>query len=507
MKILPSDNSYNTFCDLTSGYRLFSVLREAHRFGIIDRVAEGDCRLEGLAERCGMRTEEGKRFIDLLLGIGLLEQYDGQLSVSRFAATYLGSASPLNQRHVLEFEVLLTANWDRLGTILSEGQGTLIVEQSQDEYRRRLALFQQAMGEAAAVRSQELWEALSGLPERGLIIDIGAGDGSYLTTFLKGHPGWQALACDLPDVCAAAQGMSSNENLQWHPLNILEPEALKQLVNEWREKADVLLLSNLIHCYPLPQIRFMLQQLHELPAGDGLLVIHDFFRDANEFGAFYDLHMLVNTWNGSCHTLAETIELLKENGFQHHYVLELPSRSHAVVACRIPVKQDLSSLYPVRKKAGELGFYAAVDLDPAQIKSEPWVRAKCSYGCSRYGRRWSCPPNTMGSEEFREFLGCYSRALLVAGQPPLRAFQEQLLELEKTSFLSGFPKALAFTGGPCCWCESCPDDRCAFPEKRRPSLEACGCDVFALAETAGIKLKPLRNSDEFVQYIGLLLVD
>ena len=155
----------------------------------------------------------------------------------------------------------------------------------------------------------------------------------------------------------------------------------------------------------------------------------------------------------------------------------------------------------------ENGFFAAVPLAPATIHCEPWVKAKCAYGCSRYGRKWSCPPHAMTQEEFRDILGCYSHALLLAGQPPLRNFQENLLELEKQAFLSGYKKALAFSGGPCCWCETCPDDRCAFPDKRRPSLEACGCDVFALAESAGLTVAPLKNSDDFVQFIGLLLVE
>jgi predicted metal-binding protein len=113
----------------------------------------------------------------------------------------------------------------------------------------------------------------------------------------------------------------------------------------------------------------------------------------------------------------------------------------------------------------------------------------------------------MDQAGFEELLGCYSRALLVAGQPPLRDFQEHLLALEKEAFLSGFKKALVFSGGPCCWCEACPPERCSHPEKRRPSLESCGCDVFALAERCGIPIAALRSSDDFIQYIGLLLVD
>lgn len=507
MKISPADNSYATFCDLTTGYRLFRLVQEACASGIIDLVAQQACSAAELLEQCGLRREEGERFIEALVSAGILERYDGRLYLSRFAATYLTEGSPLNQRHVLEFEGLLMDNWGNLGKMLREGQGSLIVEQPPEECRRRLGLFQGAMGEAARVRGRELWEALSGLPESGLIIDIGAGDGSYLAEFLERHPGWRALACDLPQVCTAAQASPAPAGLTWQPLNILDPGELDSFVEAHRSAASVVLLSNLLHCYSAEENSALLTRLARLIPENGLLIVHDFFTDGNGFGALYDLHMLVNTWNGRCYTLAETATLLSEAGFRQHTVLELPSRSHAVVTSRRHPWQGQASLYQLRSTAARLGFHEAVELDPATIASEPWVRAKCSYGCSRYGKTWSCPPHSMGADEFRELLSCYSRALLVAGQPPLRDFQEKLLGLEKTAFLGGFTKALAFSGGPCCWCESCPPEGCAFPEKRRPSLEACGCDVFALAKRAGITMAPLRNSEDFVQYVGLLLVE
>jgi len=42
MNILPSDNSYRTFCDLTSGYRMFCVIAEAVNSGIIDLLEDGE---------------------------------------------------------------------------------------------------------------------------------------------------------------------------------------------------------------------------------------------------------------------------------------------------------------------------------------------------------------------------------------------------------------------------------------------------------------------------------
>jgi predicted metal-binding protein len=507
MKILPSDNSYSTFCDLTGGYRMFRVMEEALRSGVIDLLEAEERSIEEVLAATSLQPGAGRRFVDLLVNVGLLEQYDDKLFLSRFSRSYLSRTSATSQRHVLEFEPTLMDNWRRIGTVLEQGQGALIREQTPQEYSERLQLYQRAMGEAAVVRSRELWDAITRLPEQGIIIDIGAGDGTYLREFLARHPLWRGIACDLPDVCAQITADGIPESMTLHPCNILDPQELGRLVEIYRGRAGLLLLSNLCHCYGPAENQTLLDQAGEMLTEDGLLIVHDFYRDADSFGALYDLHMLVNTWNGRCYSTSETAAMLQGAGFPHSTVIELPSRSLALVATRNSMYQGVSSLFGLKSYALAHGFFAAVELDPTTIRSQAWVRAKCSYGCSQYGRRWSCPPHSLDQAGFEELLGNYSRAVLVAGQPPLSAFQEHLLGLEKEAFLGGFKKALVFSGGPCCWCEECPTDRCSHPEKRRPSLESCGCDVFALAEQCGIPVAPLRNSDDFVQYIGLLLVD
>ena len=507
MKILPSDNSYKTFCDVTTGYRMFRVISEAVDTGVIDLLDDGERSVGELLAATALEPEAGRRFITLLVNLGLLEEFSGKLYLSRFSRSYLSRTSTLSQRHVLAFEPILMENWARLGHVLHEGQGVLIQEQPPDQLERRLHLFQQAMAEAAAVRSRELWDAINYLPEQGTIIDIGAGDGTYLRGFLQRHPRWDAIACDLPDVCARMASQNLPEGLSLYPCNIIDQQEMAGLVERHRGRAGLLLFSNLCHCYSHDENQVLLRQAGGLLAEDGLLLIHDFYRDANGQGALYDLHMLVNTLNGRTYGIAETAALLRGAGFPHHSVMELPSGSLAVAATRTAPFQAAVSLSGLKNHALGHGFFAAAELDPSGIRSEAWVRAKCAYGCAEYGRRWSCPPNSMDQAGFEELLSGYSRALLVVGQPPLKAFQHHLLELEKETFLNGFKKALVFSGGPCCRCETCPPERCSHPEKRRPSLESCGCDVFGLADRCGIQIAPLRQSDDFVQYVGLLLVD
>ncbi|BCS55317.1 DUF2284 domain-containing protein [Geobacter sp. SVR] len=507
MKILPSDGTYATFCDLTTGYRMVSILMQAVECGIIEAVGQNGCSLTEVLATGGMKEQEGARFLELLVRLGVLEQYDQHLYLSQFSRRYLLGESGLNQLKVLEFEKLLMDKWKGLGAVLRNGQGGRSEDLAPEELQQRRRLFQEAMHGAALVRAQELWDALPVPFAAGTLIDIGTGDGTYLKTFLERHAGWHAVACDLEDTLALA-AFAADAPVSLQPCNLLDPQESAAFVRRHAGSASILLLSNLIHCYGPQEVEAMFLRLGETVQDDGLLVIHDFFTDGNDFGALYDAHMLVNTYNGRAYSIEETSRMVRSAGFSHVEILELPSYSHAIVATRHPrVDSRTDRIAVLRRKALALGFFEANGIDPALIRIEPWVKAKCSYGCSCYGRKWSCPPHSMGTGEFRELLACYSKAIVVAGQPPLEAFQRGLLELEKEAFLQGSKKALVFSGGPCCWCESCDERACRFPEKRRPSLESCGCDVFALAEACGITVRPIRNNDDFVQYIGLLLVE
>ena len=504
MRIAPSDSSYKTFCDILTGYRLAAVITQAVKSGIIDIVGNDGCSDADLIVATGIKAEEGARFLDLLARNGIIERFDNRLYLSQFSRKYLFSGSDSNQLDVLKFEPILADPWNGLDSILHKGQGALAADKSAQEYAYRLKLFQSAMHEAAIIRSKELWDAFPPVADTGVIIDIGAGDGTYLTEFLARHPRWQAIACDLAEVVEQIK----NRAITTHACNLLDPEELDGFIARYKGSASIVVASNIIHCYSKQEITAILEQIKEIVHQDGLLVIHDFFIDGNSFGALYDLHMMVNTYNGRAYSFDETMRMLANAGFIHTDVMELPSCSHAVIASRkrrTMQKPDL--IFQLRHKALALGFFEAEAIDPANIAIEPWVKAKCTYGCMFYGKKWSCPPHSLTGDEFKELLGCYSKAVVVAGQPPLPDFQRRLLELEAAAFLTGCKKAMVFTGGPCTWCDSCPENQCRFPEKRRPSLESCGCDVFALAESCGISVQPIKNSADFVQYVGLLLVE
>jgi predicted metal-binding protein len=74
-------------------------------------------------------------------------------------------------------------------------------------------------------------------------------------------------------------------------------------------------------------------------------------------------------------------------------------------------------------------------------------------------------------------------------------------------FLDGYYKAFGIGSGPCDTCASCSKQGCRHPETARPSMEACGIDVFATARANGFPIEVLRSTGCEGNYYGLVLVD
>ncbi|KAB4453827.1 DUF2284 domain-containing protein [Bacteroides thetaiotaomicron] len=139
--------------------------------------------------------------------------------------------------------------------------------------------------------------------------------------------------------------------------------------------------------------------------------------------------------------------------------------------------------------------------------------------CRRYNTCWACPPFTFNVDQY---LSRYETALIVGTKiTPLhpekitdpiaygnglmeterRRTDELLLEMEKMH------NGRAFFPGSCLLCPSCTRTEgapCLYPEKVRPSLEACGFDIGkTTTELLNIELK-WGESGKMPEYITLV---
>lgn len=173
-------------------------------------------------------------------------------------------------------------------------------------------------------------------------------------------------------------------------------------------------------------------------------------------------------------------------------------------------------------KALQLGASAAKTVDVSKIKTGRWTHMKCQYGCPNYGSNLCCPPYTPDFAETAKFLSEYSQGIIVEYILPIKEksvdfekldlhlsnnLLDILLELEKAAFLQNHYRSFALKAGRCRLCAKCNLEKCIHPLKARPSLEACGIDVFAFANDNGFKMQVLKGPVTELKIYGLLLVE
>jgi len=170
------------------------------------------------------------------------------------------------------------------------------------------------------------------------------------------------------------------------------------------------------------------------------------------------------------------------------------------------------------KKAEEFKAGWVKLIHPKNVVVAEWVRLKCQYGCGRYGTCLTCPPFSPTPDYTRKILEYYSRALIMTFDVPpgqkekerrrRREMRRKIASLEREIFLDGYYKAFAMASGPCNICKICDTSQpCKFEELGRPSMEACGIDVYTTLANLGYQLEVVKSYDQLWHYSGLVLID
>lgn len=334
-----TNHSFLDFSDALTGYRLSNILMLVEQVALFEGLdAQGE-RAAQICARIGWDPTYGKRFLDCLCSLGLLECADDHYQPSQFSRHFLCRSSPSYQGQTLAFEQQLLHSWQQLQATLRAGQRVFATsDKSAEQLDQAYSRYLGAMDEAAMLRAEEVWQAIPPLADHGRILDLGGGSGAYLATFLSRYPGWLAIYCDLPQVVDSAHHhrlAPLSKRITWCRCNLLDAAA-SELDAISSASCDVTLLSNLVHCQDFHETTRIIQRAAEKTAPEGLLLIHDFFSDCGWRGALYDLHMMLNTYNGRTYRAQECIAMAATRGFCCHKLQALGSGSTLLLLARTP---------------------------------------------------------------------------------------------------------------------------------------------------------------------------
>ena len=148
----------------------------------------------------------------------------------------------------------------------------------------------------------------------GTLVDVGGGQGSFMTSILRANPGPRGILFDRPEVAEAAKRQFEAAGLQDRcdvlAGNFLEAVpsggdtyALKKVIHDWDDERAIAILRN---CH------------RAMPDGSRLLLVEPVVPLGNEpsFAKLLDLLMLVWTPGGKERTEVEHHALLTAAGFE-----------------------------------------------------------------------------------------------------------------------------------------------------------------------------------------------
>jgi predicted metal-binding protein len=172
----------------------------------------------------------------------------------------------------------------------------------------------------------------------------------------------------------------------------------------------------------------------------------------------------------------------------------------------------MKSLETYCQKALEYGLDGAKVIAPHSVVTAEWVRMKCQFGCTGFGLSLCCPPHTPTPNVTRKVIDSYKKAILLHRKlkkgERSKLLNQAMVRLEIEMFLDGYYKAWSMGSGPCRLCDKCDvTGPCIHGLEARPSMEACGIDVYKTARGNGYYIEVVKSREEERNNYALILVD
>jgi len=158
-------------------------------------------------------------------------------------------------------------------------------------------------------------------------------------------------------------------------------------------------------------------------------------------------------------------------------------------------------------------------IEPKNIVVSQWVRMKCMFGCSEYGKNSCCPPNVPPVPECERFFHEYSTAAIFHFAKTVEKPEDrhqwtkqvnlELLKLEREVFLSGYERTFLLFMDSCSLCNECAGtrDKCKNPQMARPGPESMAMDVYSTVRQYGFPIEVRTNYAQEMNRYAFLMIE
>lgn len=311
---------------LVGGYMVANAMRTAIQLGVLTKLDEGPKLPSELADELGIPADNLRRLLSLLLLADLLGQDEDQrVYLTRTGRLLLPDSPDSLASFVRNFtSPLFQRAWDHLEETVRDGTAGFVREYGEQvyEYLGRhesdSELFNLAMHDEATATARAAADLIK-LDTGETVVDVGGGDGTFLTTLLEAKPEARGVIFDSPSGIAQAQSTISSRDLDDRCTAVGgsffesiptggTTYILKSVFQDWGDN-DVLRILQTCRGAMNPEARLLI-------IGNVLPEQHD---SAAAVGHLTDVCMLVIS-GGRERTEPEFRDLLSEAGFRTNNV-------------------------------------------------------------------------------------------------------------------------------------------------------------------------------------------
>ncbi|MFE4517230.1 methyltransferase [Kitasatospora sp. NPDC056783] len=304
---------------LNTAYFQAKALQSAVELGLFELLAEQPAGIDRIRAELDVRHRLFKDFLDALVGLGLLEEQDGDYRTSALArefllpgATYLGGTARQHAR--LHYHA-----WARLTDALRDGKAkSEVAAQGQLAYPKQYEDLDRArqimlhMDAHNGFTADELARAID-WSRYTSFVDVGGGRGNVASRIAAAHPHLSGAVFDLPalrplfDELVASTGTA--DRVVFHGGDFFATDL---------PEADVVVFGHVLPDWPVEERRELLRRAHKAVRPGGLVVLYDAMIDPEERDPAVLLqrinHTMIRDETGA-YSLQEARNYLEEAGF------------------------------------------------------------------------------------------------------------------------------------------------------------------------------------------------
>jgi len=323
----PQTDPTSIFEHFRGAYGTELLTAAVHPFNVFGRLALGPRSLDELRIELGLQQRPAVVLFTALRAMGLLApNRQDRLELTPIAREHLIPGGPFYVGDYLGLaadgpgvkEMVQRLRTNRpAGAQPDDEQGTAFIYKEGTESAMEREQSARELTLALAGRAKNVAPVLAAkvsLDGAQLLLDVGGGTGLYSIALVQKHSGLGAIVWDRPEVLKVANEMADSYGVA-DRVECLAGDMLREPV----PPADVMLLSNVLHDWDVPEGRHLVSRCaRALPPG-GRLLIHDVFLNDDHSGplpvALYSA-ALFSVTEGRAYSAAEYKSWLMEAGLQ-----------------------------------------------------------------------------------------------------------------------------------------------------------------------------------------------